>query len=78
MRYLYHILAFASLASLAIAAPSKTLERRADECGDFDTIQTGAYTVNNNLWDASAANPGGSQCFGVDSLSGDTLAWHTR
>ena len=78
MQYLSSIFTFASLASLAVAAPSRTLERRADQCGVDSTVVTGAYTLNNNLWNQAAASPGGQQCFGVDSLEGDTLAWHTR
>lgn len=67
-----------SLASLTTAAPTptKTLEKRADFCGQWDSTVTGSYTVYNNLWGESSASSG-SQCTGVDSLNGNTLAWHT-
>ena len=79
MHYSSLILTFASLALVAIAAPSESLERRSTRvCGDFDTIPAGPYKVNNNLWGAGAASPGGSQCSFVDHLSGSTLAWHTE
>lgn len=62
--------------SLALAAPTTTVEKRADFCGQWDSKVTGAYTVYNNLWGQAQATSG-SQCTGVDSLSGSTLKWHT-
>ena len=61
----------------AIAIPTKTIEERgtATHCGQWDSVQTGAYTVYNDLWGMSAAKSG-SQCFGIDGLSGSTLKWH--
>jgi len=67
---------FSSLAALVAASPTRTLQKRADSCGQWDTIQTGTYTVYQDLWGESSATSG-SQCSGVDSLSGSTLAWHT-
>ena len=62
--------------ALAAALPTTTLTKRADSCGQWDSVKTGAYTVYNNLWGESAASLG-SQCFGVDGLSGNTIKWHT-
>ncbi|KAF4540151.1 Xyloglucan-specific endo-beta- -glucanase a protein [Lasiodiplodia theobromae] len=66
----------AGAAALAAAAPSKTINRRADFCDQWGSVETGSYIVYNNLWGQANADSG-SQCTGVDSLSGDTLAWHT-
>ncbi|KAG2524034.1 hypothetical protein BBO99_00005378 [Phytophthora kernoviae] len=38
--------------------------------------KAGKYIVYNNLWNQGAASSG-SQCTGVDSASGSTVAWHT-
>ncbi|KAM0797520.1 endoglucanase A precursor [Usnea florida] len=57
--------------------PTKTIQERGTTyCGQWDSVQTGDYTVYNDLWGISAAKSG-SQCFGVDGLSGSTLKWHT-
>ncbi|KAJ4373277.1 hypothetical protein N0V83_003571 [Neocucurbitaria cava] len=69
-------LLFASTASLALAAPTATIQKRADYCGQWDSTVTGTYTVYNNLWGQADATSG-SQCTGVDGLSGTTLKWHT-
>lgn len=66
----------AGAAAVVSAAPSKTLNRRADFCDQWGSVETGSYTVYNNLWGEANADSG-SQCTGVDSLSGSTLAWHT-
>ena len=68
-------IASASMAAIAIAVPTKVL-KRADSCGQWDTVETGSYTVYNNLWGESSATSG-SQCFGVDGLSGNKVSWHT-
>lgn len=60
----------------AWASPTKSLSRRADSCGQWATTTTGPYIVYNNLWGQDSATSG-QQCTGVDSLSGDTIAWHT-
>jgi len=69
--------AAASLAAIAAAAPAptKTINKRADQCAQYAEIATGAYTVYNDLWGESDATSG-SGCVGVDSLSGSTIAWH--
>ena len=72
------LLGLVSLLNPAIAVPTKTIQERGTTtyCGTWDSVQTGAYTVYNDLWGKSAAESG-SQCFGVDGLSGSTLKWHT-
>jgi xyloglucan-specific endo-beta-1,4-glucanase len=37
--------AAASLACLAIGAPTRTIEKRADMCGQWDSAVTGSYTL---------------------------------
>ncbi|KAI1426272.1 family 12 glycosyl hydrolase [Xylaria sp. FL1777] len=70
------ILASAALASLALATPTPTIDKRATTfCGQWDSVQTGSYIVYNNLWGESAGT--GSQCTTVNSLSGSTVAWST-
>lgn len=72
-----------SLISLALCAtgnasalPTRTLQRRADFCGQWDSTTTGSYIVYNNLWGLSY-DESGTQCTGVDSLSGSTISWYT-
>ena len=64
-----------TLLTLAAALPTSVVER-ADACGQWDSVQTGSYTIYNNLWGESAASSG-SECFGVDGMSGSTVKWHT-
>lgn len=66
----------ASSASLALAVPTATIQKRADFCGQWDSQVTGDYTIYNNLWGRADATSG-SQCTGVDGLSGSSLKWHT-
>ncbi|KAJ5157111.1 uncharacterized protein N7482_008211 [Penicillium canariense] len=67
-----------ALAGLSNAAtiPTKSLTRRADFCDQWGSTTTGSYIVYNNLWGQSS-DTSGTQCTGVDSLSGTTIAWHT-
>lgn len=70
----------AALASYACAAPaaSKALEARGpSQCGQYSSIATGAFTVYSNEWGASTSGTTGSQCSYIDSLTGNSLAWHT-
>ena len=71
-------LGLVSVYNPTIAIPTKTMQERGTttHCGQWDSVQTGAYTVYNDLWGISAAKSG-NQCFGVDGLSGSTLEWHT-
>ncbi|KAI0479476.1 family 12 glycosyl hydrolase [Xylariaceae sp. FL0804] len=56
--------------------PTRTLAARSTTfCGQWDSVETGSYTVYNNLWGED--NGSGSQCTTADSLSGSTLAWST-
>lgn len=66
----------ASMVALAAAAPTKTIEKRAEQCGQYDSVATGSYTVYNDLWGESGASSG-SQCFEVTKLSGSTISWDT-
>ena len=69
----------ASLATIVRSAPTNTLDERATsatECTAWASVETGSYTVYNNLWGESSASSG-SQCFAIDGLSGTTLKWHT-
>ncbi|RJE23806.1 hypothetical protein PHISCL_03837 [Aspergillus sclerotialis] len=58
------------------ASPTKSLTRRADSCEQWATTTTGPYIVYNNLWGQDSATSG-KQCTGIDSVSGDTISWHT-
>lgn len=64
----------AALVALAYASPTPVV-KRADNCDQWGTVETGSYTVYNNLWGQDSATSG-SQCFGVDGLDGDSLSWH--
>jgi len=66
-------IATAAFAALATAAP---LEKRADKCGQWDSIAASPYTLYNDLWGESGATSG-SGCFGLDSISGNTIKWHS-
>ncbi|KAA8648521.1 hypothetical protein EYZ11_012884 [Aspergillus tanneri] len=67
------------LAALALGSPAlaSTLTRRDDFCGQWDTIKQGDFILYNNLWGKDNADIGGRQCTGLDSASGNEIAWHT-
>jgi xyloglucan-specific endo-beta-1,4-glucanase len=67
-----------TLGSLASAASitSGALNRRADFCGQWDTVTSGDFILYNNLWGQDNADSG-SQCTGLDSGSGNSISWHT-
>lgn len=68
-----------ALAGLSNAAtiPTKSLDKRATStCDQWGTITTGSYIVYNDLWGEAEATSG-SQCVGVNSVSGSTIAWYT-
>ena len=46
----------------------------ASHCGQWDAVQTGDYSIQNLLWGEGMATSG-SQCFVIDGLSGNTVAW---
>jgi xyloglucan-specific endo-beta-1,4-glucanase len=65
-----------ALAGLALATPTPTVDKRATTfCGQWDSMQTGTYTVYNNLWGRDAGT--GSQCTTVNGLSGNSVSWST-
>lgn len=62
------------LLEAASALPAKPLSfKRADSCGQYDTLDAGSFKLYNNLWGED--NGSGSGCIGVDS-SGSPLSWH--
>ena len=65
-----------STAATALALPGANLQKREEVCGQWDSIESGPYTIYNNLWGMESAQ--GKQCTGVDSGNGTTLAWHTN
>lgn len=65
------------LIGIASATPTKSIEKRASFCGQWDSQVTGSYTVYNDLWGEAEASSG-SQCTTINSLSGNTLAWETE
>ncbi|CAG9954682.1 unnamed protein product [Clonostachys rosea f. rosea IK726] len=80
------MLSFGGLTALAAAAPSsirdieptktKPLEKRATTlCGQWDSVETGGYTIYNNLWGKDSGS--GSQCLTVDGISNSLLKWST-
>jgi xyloglucan-specific endo-beta-1,4-glucanase len=62
-------------ATLAAAAMSVAFAE--DFCDQWGQTTSGPYIIYNNLWGSSAATGGGKQCTGLDTGSGDTVAWHT-
>jgi len=73
----FTIPAIAGLASLAAAAPTQTIEERSTQiCGQWDSVQTGSYTLYQDLWNEASGT--GSQCTTYNSLSGNTISWSTR
>ena len=72
------ILAWAAFINLSLSAPANTRPADSTECGQWDLITTGSFTLYQDLWNEQAGS--GSQCTAVDSLSndGNTLAWHTE
>lgn len=63
------------LGAAAASASAAGLDRRAAFCGLWDTVDTGPYTLANNLW--GYASGSGSECTSLDSASGSTIAWST-
>jgi len=75
--------ALALLTSLFIVAaapaPSPVLEERAtpSQCGQYSTLQTGAFTLASNEWGATTSGTSGSQCSYIAGLQGSSLSWWT-
>ncbi|GMF65854.1 unnamed protein product [Phytophthora lilii] len=62
----------------AMSAVAMSAAYAADFCDQWGQTKSGNYIIYNNLWGSSAATSGGKQCTGLDSGSGDTVAWHTN
>jgi hypothetical protein len=69
------ITAAAVILGVASAAPTDTIEKRAQQCGQWDNKVSGAYTLYQDLWGISGYS--GSQCSDISSSSGGTLNWWT-
>lgn len=57
------------------AAPSQALEARDPQCGMYDSVYAGSYSLNTNEW--GEATGAGSQCSQINGLNGNSLAWQT-
>lgn len=80
MQFQSTILLFGALLSPVLAAPAATKvlqPRGASQCAQYSSISTGAFTISSNEWGASTSGTTGSQCSYIDSLTGNSLAWHT-
>lgn len=63
--------------SAAADAPTHSLQERSTQtCDQWGTIETGTYTIYNNLWGESAATSG-SQCTTVTGLTNNIVSWNT-
>jgi xyloglucan-specific endo-beta-1,4-glucanase len=78
MRFITFTLTLAAFIHLSLGAPRNTQAADSTECGQWDLITTGSFTLYQDLWNKDVGS--GSQCTAVDSLSnnGNTLAWHTQ
>jgi xyloglucan-specific endo-beta-1,4-glucanase len=61
----------------AMTAAALSVALADDFCDQWGTATTDDYIIYNNLWGESYATSG-SQCTGLDSSSGSTVAWHTN
>lgn len=59
-----------------VAAIAASTASATDFCDQWGSSTSGNFIVYNDLWGESYATSG-SQCTGVDSASGYTIAWHT-
>ncbi|OWZ20016.1 Endoglucanase [Phytophthora megakarya] len=64
-------------AASGVTAAAMAVAYAADFCDQWGTATTDDYIIYNNLWGESYATSG-SQCTGLDSSSGSTVAWHTN
>ncbi|KAB8300148.1 hypothetical protein EYC80_000375 [Monilinia laxa] len=76
MKFVQSLVSLA-LATAAVASPTPTtLDKRATTiCGQYDTVQTGAFTIYGNKWGIKGYT--GNQCTTVNGLSGNSLSWST-
>lgn len=57
------------------ATPTKALEKRASQCGQFETESTGTYTLGSDLWGEDEGT--GSQCSSINGLNDGAVSWST-
>ncbi|KAE8353096.1 concanavalin A-like lectin/glucanase domain-containing protein [Aspergillus coremiiformis] len=72
------VLVLGAAAASAAWTPSHTHRRRADQCGQYDTINVGNFKLYNNMWGKDSGS--GHQCVGLDSSANDSsgrVSWHT-
>ncbi|KAK6391764.1 hypothetical protein LTR65_004258 [Meristemomyces frigidus] len=69
------ILSAAALATLACAAPTPTINKRAttSDCAQYGSTTASPYIISNDLW--GEANGAGSQCYTSSGVSDGSLAW---
>ncbi|KAK5679571.1 hypothetical protein LTS10_008392 [Elasticomyces elasticus] len=67
----------ATLTSLAAAAPTKTINKRAttSDCAQYGSTTASPYVISNDLW--GEANGAGSQCYTSNGVSDGSLSWGT-
>lgn len=87
MKFLTSLTAFAALVAAVpqpvaledrdlIPTRTQPLEKRATTvCGQWDSVQTGGYTIYNNLWGRDSGT--GSQCLTVDGIYSGLVRWST-
>ncbi|KAK5126163.1 hypothetical protein LTR08_005026 [Meristemomyces frigidus] len=75
MRTTTTILSATALATLALAAPTPTLNKRAttSDCAQYGSTTASPYIISNDLW--GEANGAGSQCYTSSGVSDGSLAW---
>lgn len=67
----------ASIAALAAAAPTPTLNKRSttSDCAQYGSTTASPYVISNDLWGED--NGSGSQCYTVTGVSDGSLSWGT-
>ncbi|RLN90906.1 hypothetical protein BBJ28_00000323 [Nothophytophthora sp. Chile5] len=65
------------LFAVAVSAAAVSSVVADDFCDQWGTTTSGDYIIYNDLWGESYATSG-SQCTGLDSNDGSTIAWHTN
>lgn len=64
------------LAAALVGSVAMMTASASDFCDQWGSATAGNFILYNDLWGESYADSG-SQCTGVDSASGSTIAWHT-
>ncbi|POM72658.1 Putative hydrolase [Phytophthora palmivora] len=67
---------FALAATVAVVTGATSAVTEEAFCGQWNLTETKDYTLYNNLWGQSNDTKG-TQCTGLDSVKGSTIAWHT-